>query len=210
MTQPTLHRGRLAKVPKVIEVRELTREDLAVLKEKRPQQGRPKALRETHHRLARLVAAGLRVETIITQTGYSYNRISQLRNDPAFAELVALYREKVDEAFVSGVDEFYETSTSNMLRAERMIEEHLDEADESGEKITLKTLMALTADRADRFGYSKKVVNRNENLDFAAMMEQIARQSGRSNVIDAKPLFERKEIPPNQLVVKGNDGGTDG
>jgi hypothetical protein len=133
-----------------------------------------------------------------------------LRNDPAFAELVALYREKVDEAFVSGVDEFYETSTSNMLRAERMIEEHLDEADESGEKITLKTLMALTADRADRFGYSKKVVNRNENLDFAAMMEQIARQSGRSNVIDAKPLFERKEIPPNQLVVKGNDGGTDG
>jgi len=147
-----------------------------------------------------MVAAGFRTEEILRLTGYSYNRLLQLRNDPAFCELIATYKDKVDEAFVRGVDEFYETSTSNMLRAERMIEDHLDEADESGEKVSLKTLMALTSDRADRFGYSKKVVNRNENVDFAAMMEQIARASGRSNVIDAKPILAR---------ATGEDGGRD-
>lgn len=201
---PTLHRGKLARIPKVLSVRPLTREDMAQLKQPRSPQGRPKVLREAHHRLARLVAAGLRNEDILSRTGYSYTRLKTLRDDPSFQELVAAYREKVDEAFINGIDEFYETSTSNMLRAERMIEEHLDVAEESGELPSLKTLMALTSDRADRFGYSKKVVNRNENIDFAAMMEQIARNSGRSNVIDAKP------IPASRLVTSGDDGGTDG
>lgn len=204
MTQPTLHRGKLARLPKVLSVRPLTREDMLSLQAPRPPQNRPKAMRETHHRLARMVAAGFRQEEVLRLTGYSPGRLQQLRGDPAFCELVAAYKDKVDEAFVRGVDEFYETSTSNMLRAERMIEEHLDEADESGEKVSLKTLMALTADRADRFGYSKKVVNRNENLDFAAMMEQIARASGRSNVIDAP-----REIPTSRLVTSGDEGGRD-
>ena len=204
MTQPTLHRGRLAKTPRVVGVRPLTREDMLVLKQPRPPQNRPKAMRETHHRLARLVAAGLRPEAILAQTGFSSTRLLQLRGDPAFQELVAIYKEKVDEAFISGIDEFYETSTSNMLRAERMIEEHLDEADESGEKVSLKTLMALTADRADRFGYGKKSTQRNENVDFAALMEQIARKSGRSNVIDARPTFASARLVPD-----AEDGGTD-
>ncbi len=188
---PTLHRGKLARTPKVVGVRPLTREDMLRLQEPRPSQNRPKAMRETHHRLARMVAAGFRTEEILHLTGFSQTRLYQLRGDPAFQELVAAYKDKVDEAYVRGIDEFYETSTSNMLRAERMIEEHLDEADESGEKVSIKTLMALTADRADRFGYSKKVVNRNENVDFAAMMEQIARSSGRSNVIDAPRILAR-------------------
>lgn len=202
MTQPTLHRGKLARVPKVLSVRPLTREDMKVLKAPRAP-GRPKILRDAHHRLARMVAAGYRNEEILKQSGYSYTRLLTLRQDPAFQELVSAYREKVDEAFVRGIDEFYETSTSNMLRAERMIEEHLDEAEESGEKPSLKTLMSLTADRADRFGYSKKLVQRNENVDFAAMMEQIARSSGRSNVIDAKV------IPASRLVTSGDEGGRD-
>ena len=217
MTQPTLHRGKLAKAPKVVGVRPLTREDMLALQEPRPPQNRPKAMRETHHRLARMVAAGFRTEEILRLSGYSYNRLHQLRHDPAFTELVSQYRGKVDEAYVRGVDEFWETSTSNMLRAERKIEDRLDGDDDGVEKISLKDLMALTSDRADRFGYSKKIVNRNENLDFAKMMEQVARASGRSNVIDAKQQFVRQgatlapdEIPASRLVTSGDDGGTDG
>jgi len=173
-------------------------------------------MRNAHHRLARLVAAGLRSEEILRQTGYSTSRFSNLTRDPAFMELVARYKEKVDEAWLRGVDEFYETSTSNMLRAERMVEEHLDEAEESGELLPLKTLMTLTADRADRFGYGKKSTQRNENVDFAAMMEQIARASGKSNVIDAKKNYDvskplKIESPPlARLVTDGDDGGADG
>jgi len=216
VTQPTLHRGKLAKAPKVVGVRPLTREDMLALQEPRPPQNRPKAMRETHHRLARMVAAGFRTEEILRLSGYSYNRLHQLRHDPAFTELVSQYRGKVDEAYVRGVDEFWETSTSNMLRAERKIEDRLDGDDEGTEKISLKDLMALTSDRADRFGYSKKIVNRNENLDFAKMMEQVARASGRSNVIDAKQQFVRQgatlapdEIPASRLVTSGDDGGRD-
>jgi len=164
-----------------------------------------------------MVAAGFRTEEILRLTGFSSTRLLQLRHDPAFQELVAAYKDKVDEAYVRGVDEFWETSTSNMLRAERKIEDRLDEDDEGAEKISLKDLMALTSDRADRFGYSKKIVNRNENLDFAKMMEQVARASGRSNVIDAKQQFVRQgatlapdEIPASRLVTSGDDGGTEG
>ena len=216
MTQPTLHRGKLAKAPRVIGVRPLTREDMLALQAKRPPQNRPKAMRETHHRLARMVAAGFRTEEILRLSGFSYTRLHQLQHDPAFVELVSQYRGKVDEAYVRGVDEFWETSTSNMLRAERKIEDRLDEDDDGMEKISLKDLMALTSDRADRFGYSKKIVNRNENLDFAKMMEQVARASGRSNVIDAKQQFVRQgatlapdEIPASRLVTSGDDGGRD-
>jgi hypothetical protein len=150
-----------------------------------------------------MVAAGLRTEDILTQTGYSGTRFYTIRSDPAFQELVAMYKEKIDSAFVSAQDEFWETATSNMRRAERQIEEHLDRSDESDELLPLKTLLALVGDRADRFGYGKKSTQRNENLDFAAVMEEMARASGRSNVIDAKP------IPPVPLV-PGGDGGGDG
>ncbi len=206
---PTLHRGKLARTPRVVGVRPLMREDMLRLQEPRPPQNRPKAMRETHHRLARMVAAGFRTEEILRLTGYSYTRFHQLSKDPAFMELVAQYRGKVDEAFLRGVDEFYETSTSNMLRAERKIEQILDDDDEGTleKPLSINQLMALTADRADRFGYSKKVVNRNENVDFAAMMEQIARSSGRSNVIDAKAFdhgLGAAGATPANLREKGN------
>lgn len=217
MTNPTLHRGKLAKAPKVIGVRPLTREDMLALQAPRPVQNRPKALRETHHRLARMVAAGMRTDEILHLTGFSYTRYHTLKHDPAFAELVTQYRGKVDEAWERSLDEVYETETSNLRRMVHMVADHLDEAEETNVKIPLKELFIGIGDRADRFGYSKKIVNRNENLDFAKMMEQVARASGRSNVIDAKQQFVRQgatlapdEIPASRLVTSGDDGGTDG
>src|SRR5882724_2865136 len=70
MNAPTLHRGRLAKAPRILSVRALERDDLAVLKEKRPSQGRVRQLRETHRRLAMLVAAGFTTAQIVEVTGY--------------------------------------------------------------------------------------------------------------------------------------------
>jgi len=216
MTQPTLHRGKLAKTPRVIGVRPLTREDMLLLQDKRPPQNRPKAMRETHHRLARMVAAGMRVDEILHLTGFSYTRYHTLKQDPAFTELVTQYRGKVDEAWERSLDEVYETETSNLRRMVHMVADHLDEAEETNVKIPLKELFIGIGDRADRFGYSKKIVNRNENLDFAKMMEQVARASGRSNVIDAKQQFGTRGatadvvIPASRLVTSGDDGGTDG
>lgn len=205
MNSPMLHRGKLAKAPEVRSVRLLTREDMGRLAAPRPPQGRPKMMRETHHRLARQVAAGMRHEEICELTGYSATRLYQLKGDPAFQELVTMYRGKVDEAWCRAQDEFQAVEVSNMRRMSQMVSEHIDRAEEEGELIPLKTLVTAIADRADRFGYSKKVINRNENVDFAKMMEQIARASGRSNVIDAKPIDQGSTAGS-----ASDEGGTDG
>src|SRR6266481_3826630 len=107
VSSPTLHRGKLAKTPRVVGVRPLTREDMLRLQDPRPPQNRPKAMRETHHRLARMVAAGFRTEEILRLTGFSSTRLLQLRHDPAFQELVAAYKDKVDEAYARSIDEFW-------------------------------------------------------------------------------------------------------
>src|SRR6267142_3782288 len=187
MNRPELHRGKIAKAPRILAVRVLTREDLARLKTtERSVVNRVKTFRDGHHRLARLCATGARTEEILRITGFSAVRLSTLKSDPAFQELITQYRDKVTEAFVASQDEFYETSTSNMLRAERQIEEHLDRLDETDELLPVKTLLAITSDRADRFGYSKKTINTNINIDFAKRMENMMARRGQATVIDAK------------------------
>jgi hypothetical protein len=189
VNQPTLHRGRIAKDPKVLSVRLLTKEDMACLKEnKRIQPPRVRALRDTHHRLARLVAAGLRNEEVLRISGFSQARLMVLKNDPAFIQLVTEYRGKVTEAYIQSLDELTETSVSNMMRMERMVEDHLDAADESGDLIPLKTLFTGIGDRMDRFGYSKKTVNTNVNIDFAKHLERAMAAKGQATVIDSRAV----------------------
>lgn len=197
MSGPTLHRGALARHPRILSVRSLTREDLPKLKAPRVGPPRIKSFRETHHRLARMIAAGFRDHEICRKTGFSQSRIGSLRQDPAFQQLVSEYRDKVTESWTETVDEFHETSISNMLRAERMIEDHLDAADETDERIPLPRLLAITSDRADRFGYGKHRTQRNENISFAEEMKTIAQRSGKSNVIDSQATLvkETKSAP---------------
>lgn len=201
--RPELHRGRLAKHPRVLSIRALTRDDLSVLREKRVGPPKVQQYRETHHRVARLVAAGLPPGEVARMTGYSPNRIHQFRSDPAFEQLVAEYKGKVDEAYIRSVDEFYETATSNMLRAERMIEAHLDKAEDEADLIPLQRLIPLISDRADRFGYGKHSTQTNEIKDFAAMMEKMAQKSGRSNVIDAQANTTTPALPGAQFGAGG-------
>lgn len=172
-------------------MRPLTRDDLACLTERRATP-RVKGFRDTHHRLARYIAFGYRYDDIMRITGFSYVRITTLRGDPAFQELIAQYREKVTEAHIAELDEMQEESKSNMLRAERKIGERLDEDDEGTEKLSIRELLAITSDRADRFGYpKKKEINSNFTGDFALRIEKAMSRLGHSTVIDARPL------PPN-------------
>lgn len=186
---PELHRGKLATNPKILAVRPLTREDLACLGDKRPMQGVVKVFRNHHHRIARLAAMGLRTNEILAQAGISMTRWDQLKNDPAFQELVSQYRAKVDEGFADAASELYTAVAANTINAELLISEQLEEALDGGEAIPLKTLALISRDGADRIGLPKQKLNSNTNVnvDFAAMLEAAAKRSGRSNVIDAVP-----------------------
>lgn len=192
----TLRRGQLVQSnPLTLGTpRPLTRDDLALLKEKRPEKVLSR-LRDPHHKLARLLAMGQTNAQAGLLAGYSINRVSMLLQDPAFKQLVEEYRGVVQESFKDQVDEYMALAVSNMTKAERQIAEHFDKADEEGELLPLSKLDTISQGRMDRFGYGKKQTNLNVNVDFAAQLEKARQRSGR--VIDASPA-----LPPAQPILR--------
>lgn len=161
---------------RVMAVRPMTKDDLDLLR--RPKAlPRIKKLRESHHAVARLLASGKRVGEVSFLTGYSRERINMLSQDPAFAELVARYRDQATESWRESMDEFSQLAIGNMVRAERQLADKLEEADETNEALPTRELIAITADRADRFGYGKRTTALNINVDFAARLEKAITKS---------------------------------
>jgi len=177
----TLHRGKIASKPEIVEVRALTRDDLGLLADARPGSTPTVAkLRDTHHRLARMVASGLRMSEIVTQSGYSHARLTTLNRDPAFIELVAQYRSRIDDAWAREQDAYAELMTANMLKAERMIADKLEDAEADDSPLPTRELIAISRDAADRMGYGKRQTNLNVNVDFAAKLEAARERSRRA------------------------------
>lgn len=197
-----LTRGVLGSKLVIGKPRILTRDDLAVLQERRPKRPAAQRFRDPHHRLARLIAMGHRPKAAGDMAGYSYGRVMMLSVDPGFKELVATYRNMVNEEFKETVDEFYSAAVSNMTKATRQISEHLDRADEEGELLPLKDLTAIASDGMDRFGYEKKKqqTNLNINADFASMLEKAIARSGVT--IDAPAA--RREGPQEHTPMQVN------
>jgi hypothetical protein len=176
----------LARTKMIGPIREMTREDMAAtLKPCYKPVVTAGRLRDSHHRVARLAAAGLRKFEIVERTGYSMTRICQLLAAPAMIDLIAKYRDKVDAAFERPQDEFFNLASTNMIRAERMIADKLEKAEEEGTEIPVKDLVLVARDAADRFGYGKKQTNVNVNADFAAELEKAIARSGK--VIEVAP-----------------------
>lgn len=192
MPNPKLHRGRLAKHPRIISVESLTRDDLACLRERRVGAPRVKTLRRSHHRVARLIALGYRDADICRLTSYTPSRLGSLRNDPAMQELIASFDKRADADFDSKIDHIHEEMVELKMRGIEQLAQHFDAADENGELIPIKTLLPVITELADRTGHGKHSTVRNENVNFAEMMKNLARSSGRSNVIDA----QRNPAPP--------------
>lgn len=203
MSGPELHRGQLARHPRIFSVESLTREDLTCLKEKRIGPPRVKALRRSHHRVARLIALGYSDAQITRMTGYGPTRIGQLKVDPAVQELIATYDKKVEEDFEKRVDHIHEEMTEIKLRGLNLISDRLELAEEGEAPIGLKDLVALVGDMADRTGHGKHSSTTKEVVNFAEMMKSLARGSGRSNVIDAQPV-SRVDKP----LEKSSDGSS--
>lgn len=181
------------RLPKfrAVELRELTRDDLPRLLEPRARTTVAK-LRDSHHRVARLFAMGLRKSEVVARSGYSLSRIDVLYPDPSFQELIAKYRAMVDESFVASADEYHDLVTRNMIAAERHVADHIEELDETGELLPVRTALAISRDAADRMGYGKKQTNVNVNVDFAKNLEGMLRRSGKTiEGVVSRPLPPR-------------------
>lgn len=174
-------RAKIYPKREIESIRAIEREDLPRLLGPRDRTAaHPHRLKESHHEVARFIAAGFEYSRIGTLTGYSYNRIHTLADSPAMKELVAHYRAKIDESFIAAQDAYYDLATRNMLAAERHLSDRIAELDEDGELLPVRDAIAISRDAADRFGYGKKQTNLNVNADFAAMLEKAIERSGKT------------------------------
>lgn len=174
--------------PTVDSVRELSEEDLACLIRAPSVIPPMKKLRDSHHRVARLMAMGLRPGQLATATGYSHGRISTLAQDPAFQELVAHYRSLVDDSFKEVADDYYDTLSANRIIAARLLNDKLCDADP--DDIGFRELVLIHADAADRTGYPKRTVALNVNADFASLLDRAierSKEAGTQKSIEHQP-----------------------
>lgn len=170
---------RTARSPRILSVRPLVEADLERLRE--PSSGeRLRKIRDSHHMVCRLMASGLKLWEIASRTGFSVTRLSVLSKDPAIIDLVAHYRNLITEDWREEMDSITEDNLAAIRLSSRMIRDKLEDADESGEEVPLKTLVAIKADAADRFGYGKKTHQTNLNVDFARLLEEARARSNKA------------------------------
>ena len=166
--------GRPPGKPQVGELRELRLDELQRPRGKVPAISR---FRDSHHQMARLFASGMRVSEVAQQTGYSVSRVSLFHTSPAFQQLIAEKRKVVEEVFADRLTAYNDLILTNGLKAERKIADKLDDDDEN-EEMSVRELISIARDAADRVGLAKKSVQVNANMDFAAMLDRAIARSG--------------------------------
>lgn len=104
---------------------------------------RIKTLRYNHHLLAKAVAAGKTLLECSQLCGLTVYRISDLKNDPAFQELVSFYADELNEVYVDVHQRMAALGTS-------VLEELQERFEESPDKFTKRELLELFTTMADR------------------------------------------------------------
>ena len=173
--------------PQLLEVRPLTREDLKALQStKKIPINRVQQFRDSHHRLARILAAGIRPQEAAEMTGYSISTVHAFQADPAFKELVAKNRPEVSEVITDVLAQRELLTIQNGIKAERRLADRLD--DEDDDRITTRDLITIARDAADRTGLGKRSTVNNVNIDLARSLEAAnARRSRAGLTIDNVP-----------------------
>lgn len=164
-------------------VRELRVSDLALLASDagtKPLQ--LKRLSERHHGLARLLAAGTPPGEAAAIMRYDLARVSVLQGDPAFKELVAFYRSRVDEAF----DVTAEHMAGLTLDAILELRERLES---DPENFTVRDLRELATAMADRTGHGPSSKQEVEvNLNLGERLEEARRRALEARLAAARDI----------------------
>lgn len=149
-------------------------------------QGPLKKIRTTHHRIAQLMAQGLKDVTISQMTGFSQSRLSILKSDPAFSGLVQHYLSLSQEAFV---DVQTRLLSVGLDAVEILHERMLDEPDE----VSDKQLLEVATFAFDRSGHAPVHKSMSTNLHGTLPPDEISRLKA-----------EAKERSLGHVTTKGN------
>lgn len=122
-------------------------------------------IRQSHHRLAQLIALGMSNLDASRVTGYDAARVSVLRSDPAFLELVAHYSKTTETAW----GEFVQIAADLSVDAMTLLR---DKMEENPAQFSPSMLLEMTKVLADRTGNAPmtKSVNVSMNVDLSERM----------------------------------------
>lgn len=139
-----------------------------------------KALRNTHHRLAQLLAAGMDETRAGRLCNYTGSTVSILKATPAFADLVDYYRRNIEAEFADFVTAAKELSMDMLGKLQEDLDAH---PERFTPQVTLEAIKVL----ADRTGHApvQKSVVVNVNANAADRLAR-ARARVRSATIDGE------------------------
>jgi hypothetical protein len=149
-----------------------------------------KNIRHRHHLLAQLLAGGTPEMDASIQTGYSLSRISILKNDPAFKELLAYYSKQVELANVEFVKRLAQIGTET---AEEILK-RLDEDPESFSNEEMRKLLETVADRTGHGKTSSVIVSHGLDDETKELIRQQHRPEGKILDLQAATEGEQSEI----------------
>lgn len=160
-------------------------------------------LRETHHRLAHMIALGMSDSMIRRMTGITQKRLNIYKADPAFQNLVAELHKDIDEVQEEAISIQDSLMTFNRVHSEIAIAEAIQAHLDGEREISLSILDRIAQGRMDRQGYGKtsKVEHKH---DFAIRLEQAIQ---RSEALQAERgfLIEGSAQPPIDLPPGASD-----
>jgi hypothetical protein len=129
-----------------------------------------KELRQSHHQLARVLAQGVDENEAAIITGYSISRVSILKADPQFSELLEYYRAMEQEQYGVARADMHERLASIGFDSIEVLHQRL--VDEP-ERFTEKMLLAIVEATADRTGHGKTTTV-NSNVSHSLSEQALA------------------------------------
>lgn len=171
----SLHLGGRKAQPLAAEVvRELTPSDLGLLETERGiQPNHIQRITDRHHALARCLASGMSTTESCLVTGYTPSRISVLRGDPAFEELIAFYTQAKGELVRDYQDK---AAIARNMATDLLIERMEDTPEAIGNDLALDVAKTF----ADRSGHGPKSTNVNVNVNLGDRMKAARERASRS------------------------------
>lgn len=144
-------------------------------------------LRGIHHEIAQLLAQGLSETEVSAITSYSLSRISILKRDPSFKDLVAFYQKQKTEQFT----DVQKRLATLSLDAIGEIQERLAEKPDS---ISTSQLIELSKVTLDRAGYSPVAKSQNISVSMSAEELRELRQAANRGDVEVVPSFDKLEV----------------
>lgn len=149
-------RGRAKKAITAVAEDELSDLDIeSLMTERAIKPPAVKKLRDRHHALARMLAEGMDEGTCAIALRYDSSRVSVLKGDPAFQELVRHYRNLVNDEFL----DMQKKLASLGVDAADILQERMEETPDEISTPQLMQLLTIAADRTGNGPSSKTEVN---------------------------------------------------